>query len=565
MPGASGDTGLAIVVQWLHFVAAGAWLGGLVALLLTMVGTQPDGGTRLAVGRFARVATVGLGLVAATGVLRAIAEVGSADALVSTDFGRLVIASPACSSRSRAWVLSTTSGTSRVPGLSAGPSADRARPRWPSGWSCWPSPLHSWSFAPPSSLAGAVAAAPGPQPAPSAAVVTGHDFGTSTRVVLSVTPDTAGVDVYARRPRLRHRGTDQRGDRHAPVLPAGPAGHRRLTAGPAVRRQQAIPGDRRQHVPGRRLGRDRDHHARRHLGRGAPGAVDGHPRPAGRASGRPVACQPSTPSTSRPGARSRSMPTRAHRAPTSCTRRSSTPRAPRCRSRRPPSASNRLMTRRHLRTRCSSPGCSSRVISSPTRTSPMATPPPHHEHRPRWRLPRRTHRPDHDPSGGMNDPGQPSPTRVISALVLAIAGIILGACNGSTAVPVSPSADAVSPSVATTPAFAAHDPAVTPMPRPSSPARLRVTSPNGAEVHGGTAHIALDLRHATITSATSTDIRPDVGHVHLYVDNVLVSMNYGLEQDLPVRPGLTWSGPSSSPPTTHPSRHGSGPTKSRSR
>ncbi len=31
----------------------------------------------------------------------------------------------------------------------------------------------------------------------------------------------------------------------------------------------------------------------------------------------------------------------------------------------------------------------------------------------------------------MNDPGQPSSTRVIGVLGLAIAGIILGACSGS--------------------------------------------------------------------------------------------------------------------------------------
>ena len=32
-------------------------------------------------------------------------------------------------------------------------------------------------------------------------------------------------------------------------------------------------------------------------------------------------------------------------------------------------------------------------------------------------------------------------------------------------------------------------------------------------------------------------LRPDQGHVHLYVNNVLVSMNYGLVQDLPVHKG----------------------------
>lgn len=74
--------------------------------------------------------------------------------------------------------------------------------------------------------------------------------------------------------------------------------------------------------------------------------------------------------------------------------------------------------------------------------------------------------------------------------------------------------------------------------RPSSPATVTIQQPaNGAAITGGTVHVVLTLNGATIVSATTTDIRPDQGHVHLYVDNVLVSMNYGLEQDIPVHPG----------------------------
>ena len=82
--------------------------------------------------------------------------------------------------------------------------------------------------------------------------------------------------------------------------------------------------------------------------------------------------------------------------------------------------------------------------------------------------------------------------------------------------------------------------------RPSSPASVTVVQPqSGASVvatpcPSGTekcVNIVLSLTGATIVSTTSTDIRPDQGHVHLSVDNVLVSMNYGLEQDLPVHPG----------------------------
>ena len=52
-----------------------------------------------------------------------------------------------------------------------------------------------------------------------------------------------------------------------------------------------------------------------------------------------------------------------------------------------------------------------------------------------------------------------------------------------------------------------------------------------------TVHVVLRLEHAQIVSQTTTNLKPDEGHVHLYVDNVVVSMNYGLEQDLPVHPG----------------------------
>ena len=54
---------------------------------------------------------------------------------------------------------------------------------------------------------------------------------------------------------------------------------------------------------------------------------------------------------------------------------------------------------------------------------------------------------------------------------------------------------------------------------------------------GTTLHVVITLQNATIVPATTTNVSPTTGHVHLYVDNVLVSMNYGLTQDLPVHPG----------------------------
>jgi hypothetical protein len=75
-------------------------------------------------------------------------------------------------------------------------------------------------------------------------------------------------------------------------------------------------------------------------------------------------------------------------------------------------------------------------------------------------------------------------------------------------------------------------------PRPSSPATVAIVQPaQGATVTGTTVHVVLKLDGARIVTQTTTAIRPDEGHVHLYVDNQLVSMNYGLEQDIPVVPG----------------------------
>jgi hypothetical protein len=74
--------------------------------------------------------------------------------------------------------------------------------------------------------------------------------------------------------------------------------------------------------------------------------------------------------------------------------------------------------------------------------------------------------------------------------------------------------------------------------RPSSPAIVSIVSPTANQaLTGTTVQVVLSLQNATIVPATTTNITPTTGHVHLYVDNALVSMNYGLTQSLPVHPG----------------------------
>jgi len=114
-----------------------------------------------------------------------------------------------------------------------------------------------------------------------------------------------------------------------------------------------------------------------------------------------------------------------------------------------------------------------------------------------------------------------------SALLIVITMLVVAACGGSGSATVAPPSDAAS-LVAPTPAGS----------RPSSPAVLTFVSPTPNEVVTGTSlHVVLSLQNAAIVPATTTNLSPTTGHVHLYVDNALVSMNYQLTQDLPVHPG----------------------------
>jgi copper transport protein len=82
---------IAVGAQVAHFAAAGIWFGGLAALLLGVRG-EPSAAKAAAVGRFAAVALGALIVVAATGTLRSIDELGSVGDLVSTGYGRAIAA-----------------------------------------------------------------------------------------------------------------------------------------------------------------------------------------------------------------------------------------------------------------------------------------------------------------------------------------------------------------------------------------------------------------------------------------------------------------------------------------
>jgi len=187
---AAGSSPVAqVAAQWVHGLGAASWMGGLAALLLLLRGTPAD--ERLgAARRFSFWAGIALAVVIVTGTIRAIDEIGTLDALFTTDFGRVVLAKSAIllglaslgafnrfiNLRNAARVLG---GVRRVGG------AELVLAVAVFGFSAW-----LVNLTPPTS------AGTNPPPVARPIVATGHDFGTSVRARLVATPGAAGLNTF---------------------------------------------------------------------------------------------------------------------------------------------------------------------------------------------------------------------------------------------------------------------------------------------------------------------------------------------------------------------------------
>ena len=78
--------GVGVAMTTFHVVGMGLWLGGLLALLLLFSEVGVDG-----VRRFSGLAACSIAVVVASGVVQAIRQVGSLDALTNTTYGELLI------------------------------------------------------------------------------------------------------------------------------------------------------------------------------------------------------------------------------------------------------------------------------------------------------------------------------------------------------------------------------------------------------------------------------------------------------------------------------------------
>jgi copper transport protein len=184
-----------VAVQSLHVLAVGLWMGGLIGLLVTLGRRLPDEATARVAERFSRVATVGIATVAGTGVLRAISEVGTIDALFSSDFGRLVIAKTALLG-----VLALLGAVNHFRNVPAAGRALTGLRRVGSveilvGGTVVLLAAALVNVAPPSSVA-AAGATPSPSPTPAPLVVSGRDFGTSVRLGLEISPGLTGFNTF---------------------------------------------------------------------------------------------------------------------------------------------------------------------------------------------------------------------------------------------------------------------------------------------------------------------------------------------------------------------------------
>jgi hypothetical protein len=79
-----------------------------------------------------------------------------------------------------------------------------------------------------------------------------------------------------------------------------------------------------------------------------------------------------------------------------------------------------------------------------------------------------------------------------------------------------------------------------PSPRPSSPAKVQIVTPTvGDVIHGSVVDVRVRLENARIVAVTTTDITPDQGHLHLFLDDQLEGMNFSTIATLTaVQPGL---------------------------
>jgi putative copper export protein/methionine-rich copper-binding protein CopC len=185
-----------LLVQWLHLLAVGAWIGGLVWLLAGLRGRERPEQVASTV-RFSKLAAPVLGLVAVTGLSRALHLAGGWRGLLDSSYGRLLDVKVALFAA--LVLLGALNRFQVVPALAAGVRRlDRLR-RNVRGEvilaACILAVTAVLSQLPPGKFV--VEQASARPPAPPSVQVEGSDFATSVRIALTATPGTAGPNSFS--------------------------------------------------------------------------------------------------------------------------------------------------------------------------------------------------------------------------------------------------------------------------------------------------------------------------------------------------------------------------------
>lgn len=181
---------LGVGMQWAHLAAVGAWVGGLPWLLIALRRDEAGRGPGLA-RRFSSIAAATLGVVALTGTLRAVDEVGAWSRLLDTDFGVTLLVKlglfsalvvVAASSRFR---HVAAAAVNRAGGFRRAVRGEVALAAGVLGATAWLAGL-----APSATVA---AASRGGAPT---VTVSGNDYATSVRARLEISPGAAGPNRF---------------------------------------------------------------------------------------------------------------------------------------------------------------------------------------------------------------------------------------------------------------------------------------------------------------------------------------------------------------------------------
>jgi copper transport protein len=171
-------------MQWVHIAAGALWVGGLLALLLGIRGLTGEVRGR-AVRRFSTLAGVALVAVAATGTVRAVIEIGAWDRLWGTTFGILVLV--------KVGLLLLLAGLGSVNRFRNVPVAARAV-RGLRRVASVEVMVAVAALLVAAALVNEVARA---AEAPPALVLDAHDYGTSVRMRLTITPGSTGPNRFS--------------------------------------------------------------------------------------------------------------------------------------------------------------------------------------------------------------------------------------------------------------------------------------------------------------------------------------------------------------------------------